>query len=226
MRDHVIHYALIMAAGRGSRMMPLTSRIPKAMAPYGESTLIVKGIEKIKRYVPYVYVTVGYKGALLAEHVVSHGVTGLFDTSGQDNAWWIFNTLMSKLDEPVFVLTCDNVIELDFESLEADYFQLGSPACMVIPVRPVIGLEGDFIHKDDESLVRLIDRNISSNIYCSGIQVLNPKKITDLIVPSDNFYDVWNQLIELKQVYCSSIHPSSWFVADTIDQLENIPPGY
>jgi NDP-sugar pyrophosphorylase family protein len=35
-----IKYALIMAAGRGTRMLPLTSSIPKAMAPLNGTTLI------------------------------------------------------------------------------------------------------------------------------------------------------------------------------------------
>ncbi len=220
-----ITYALIMAAGRGSRMMPLTQNVPKAMAPYDGSTLISQGIKKVKSVVPNIYITVGYKGAVLAQHVIDIGVSGLFDTSGKDNAWWIFNTLMKELDEPVYVLTCDNIIKLDFDLIADEYYSFGSPAAMVVPVKPIEGLEGDYIfHKNN--LIKRLSRNEPSDIYCSGIQVINPKKINSLIKPAENFYSIWSSLIEKDQLYCGDIYPDEWFAADTIKQLEMIPKGY
>ena len=219
----MIRYALIMAAGRGSRMMPLTAALPKAMAPYDQTTLIAQGIQAISKFVPNIYVTVGYKGNILADHVISQGVRGLFDTSGRDNAWWIFNTLMSTLEEPIFVLTCDNVVSLRFDLIYEDYLNLGSPACMIVPVKPTPGLDGDFISQSD-SFVTQLSREIPSDFYCSGIQVLNPRRINKLIPSCDNFYDVWMHLIELRQLKCSSVYPDRWFVADTLEQLSAIPP--
>ena len=43
-----INHAFIMAAGRGIRLVPLSNRIPKAMAPLSGTTLISKGINRIK----------------------------------------------------------------------------------------------------------------------------------------------------------------------------------
>ena len=211
-----------MAAGRGARMMPLTDHIPKAMAPYDGSTLIARGIDQVRRQVPHVYVTVGYKGALLAEHVISHGVAGLFDTSGRDNAWWISNTLMRELDEPVYVLTCDNVTSLDFASIESDYFSRGAPCCMVIPVAPVPSLEGDYIHHDNGCVTKISREEVAAT-YCSGIQVLNPKRTALAAGPADNFYDIWSALIQRGELHCSKVHPDRWFVADTLAQLARLP---
>lgn len=216
-----INYALIMAAGRGMRMMPLTDTIPKAMAPYNGTTLIASGIEKIKKQVPNVYITVGYKGAILAQHVIEHNVSGIFNTEGKDNAWWIFNTLMRYLDEPVYILTCDNVVELDFALLEKEYFDFGAPPCMVIPVQPISGLEGDFIFHEN-NVVTELSREKSSDIYCSGIQILNPKKINDLMPNSQNFYDIWSALIEQRQLFCGNIYPNKWYAVDTLEQLKNL----
>lgn len=216
-----VRFALIMAAGRGMRMMPLTDSIPKAMAPYNGTTLIANGIEKIHRQVPNVYITVGYKGALLAQHVIEHNVTGIFNTEGRDNAWWIFNTLMKELDEPVYVLTCDNVIDLDFLLIEKEYYDFGAPACMVVPVKPIEGLEGDFIFHE-QNVVTDLTRTRKSDIYCSGIQVLNPKKINQLLEPVDNFYQVWTGLMQHKQLYCGDIYPSRWYAVDTLEQLNSL----
>lgn len=219
-----IKTALIMAAGRGSRMMPLTENIPKAMAPYDGSTLISQGIKKIKPFVSDIFVTVGYKGALLAEHVINVGISGLFDTSGHDNAWWLFNTLLRELDEPIFILTCDNITKLDFDSLAIEYHSVGSPIAMIIPVKPIKGLDGDYIHHNN-FIVDKLSRTEKTDIYCSGIQIINPKRLNNLIEPKENFYDVWSQLISKKQLFCSRTYPDNWFVADTMDQLKMIPKG-
>jgi NDP-sugar pyrophosphorylase family protein len=208
-----------MAAGRGQRMMPLTIDTPKAMMIHDGSTLIANGIERLKNFIEDIHITVGYKGAMLAKHVIEHNVRTVFNTDGRGNAWWIFNTLLKHVDEPVLVLTCDNVVELDADKLIQDYFAKGGPACMVVPVTPVDGLEGDYIFHND-GIVTELNRNKPSEFYCSGIQIINPLKINKLVQPSENFYNVWNELIKLKELKCSSIHPKNWFTVDTMEQLD------
>lgn len=214
-----VQHALIMAGGRGMRMMPLTSDMPKAMAPFDGSTLIARRIEKIKTVIPNIHITVGYMGAMLAKHVIEHKVTSIFNTDGKDNCWWVFNTLMKNLDEPVFVLTCDNIVELNYQQLENDYYHLNQPACMVVPVKPIEGLHGDFIFHDNNKVTALT-REKQSDIYCSGIQILNPAKINSLMEPCDNFYNLWQSLINKGELYCSNIYPDKWLAVDTMEQLE------
>lgn len=217
----MINHALIMAAGRGSRMMPLTEVVPKPMAPYQGTTLIAEGIRKIKSHISNIHITVGYKGATLAEHVIKEGVSSVFNTNGKGNAWWIYNTLMKFLNEPIFVLTCDNVVELDFEQLTIEYFEFNQPACMVVPVEPVPGLKGDYIFQENSVVIK-IDRYQPSDSYCSGIQIVNPYKINRITNESEDFYDVWNQLISKKEVFSSNNYPKRWFVVDTLEQLEKL----
>jgi len=214
----IVKHALIMAAGRGQRMMPLTDVVPKPMAPYNGSTLIAKGIEKIAKRIENIHITVGYKGAMLAQHVIQHGAFSVWNTDGKSNSWWIYNTLLKYLDEPIYVLTCDNVVELDFDLLEHNYQEFGSAACMLVPVNPVPGLEGDFIFRDG-NIVTELNRHKSSDIYCSGIQILNPYKINVLTQEGKDFYSVWEQLIQQKQLVVSSVYPSKWLAIDTVEQL-------
>lgn len=218
-----IKHAIIMAAGRGQRMMPLTEYIPKPMIQFNGTSLISQGIEKISKYIPNIYITVGYKGSMLASHVIEHKVNAVFNTEGKPNSWWIYNTLLKYLNEPLLVLTCDNIIELNFEFLEQDYFNSGSPMCMLIPVKPIERLEGDYIfHKC--RIVTEINRDKKSDIYCSGIQIINPFLInkTTICNNNDTFYNVWNQLIKKEQLYCSNIYPNKWISIDNLQQLENV----
>lgn len=221
-----MRHALIMAAGRGQRMMPLTSDRPKAMAPYRGTTLIAHGIDKIRDHIDFIHVTVGYRGAMLAEHVIRHGVSTVFNTEGHGNCWWLFNTFMRNLNEPVCVLTCDNVIDLDFDVLQEDYDALDRPACMVVPVEPVPGLEGDFIFHENQIVTKL-DRQQAAPTYCSGIQVLNPHRVRELIDATEDFNDLWNRLIPHEQVLASRVYPRQWFSVDTerhLDELLRLEP--
>jgi NDP-sugar pyrophosphorylase family protein len=217
----IIRHGIIMAAGRGMRMAPLTDAIPKPMAPYDGTTLIARGISRLAERLEHIHVTVGYKKAMLAQHVIEHGASSVFNTEGKSNCWWIYNTMMSRLDEPIVVLTCDNVVELDFALLEENYLSLNSPACMLVPVRPVEGLEGDFVFQENH-VVKEISRFKESEMYCSGIQVLNPYRLTQITSEGDSFYEVWQQLIDQEQLFVSSVYPKKWFAVDTIEQLTTL----
>ena len=143
----MINHAIILAAGRGIRLMPKTKRIPKAMVKIKNQTLILKGIKKIQRYIKNIHITVGYKGSLLAKHVIENKVNSVINTDKMSNAWWIFNFPFKHINEPVFVLTCDNITNIDFNLIEKDYVKKGKPECFLVPVKPLKKLEGDFIHR-------------------------------------------------------------------------------
>ena len=217
----MIRHAIIMAAGRGMRMAPLTDAIPKPMAPYNGTTLIARGITRLAEKIEHIHVTVGYKKAMLAQHVIEHGASSVFNTEGQSNCWWVYHTLLKSLDEPMFVLTCDNVVDLDFALLEENYLSLNAPACMLVPVRPMPGLDGDYVFHRDH-LVTEISREKHTDIYCSGIQVLNPYRLNMITRDGGGFYDVWQQLIDQQQLFVSSVYPKKWFAVDTIEQLTTL----
>lgn len=216
-----IRHALIMAAGRGLRMMPLTDSIPKPMVTLDGTTLISRGIDFLKKNIEQVHITVGYKGNMVAEHVTAQGVNSIFNTDGHGNAWWVYHTLLKHLDEPVLVLTCDNIVELDIALLTREYNAFGAPPCLVVPVPPVNGLEGDYIFQEN-NVVTELSRTKVSGIYCSGIQILNPAAVNRLTHPTDNFYQLWSELIAQQQLYCSTIYPSRWTAIDTMEQLKNL----
>ena len=119
----VFNHAFIMAAGRGIRLRPLTDKLPKGMLSYNNETLISNGIMKLKKFIKNIHISVGYKGSILAKHVIENNVSSVINTEGKENAWWIFNSLMKNLNEPIVVLTCDNVTTINFHSIEKDYLK-------------------------------------------------------------------------------------------------------
>ena len=216
-----INHAFIMAAGRGTRLMPLTKKIPKGLVKFKQSSLIASGIKKLKKYIDFVHISVGYKGPILAKHLIEERVSSIINTDKKGNSWWIFNSVFKSLDSPLYVLTCDNVTNIDFKKIEKDYYKKGQPLCMIIPTRPVKGLAGDYIFRK-KNIIQKLSRKVKSDIYCTGIQVLNPKKINDKIKSTDDFNILWKRLIKIKQLYVSDIVPKKWYTVDNVDNYKQL----
>jgi NDP-sugar pyrophosphorylase family protein len=221
MSQLLIRQALIMAAGRGNRMRPLTDTLPKSMAPYKGDTLIGNSLTGLKRCIDKIHVTVGYKKAMLSEYLMARGVDTIINTEGHGNAWWVTQSVMRFVDEPVLVLTTDNVTEIDLKFLTSEYIRLGEPVCMLVPVKPIPGVYGDYV-EDEEGLVLNLQRVIPKEKYCSGIQILNPSKLKDMIGFAEDFNTIWSSLIAEKLLFTSTIYPQVWFSVDTLEQLASL----
>jgi MurNAc alpha-1-phosphate uridylyltransferase len=91
----LIKHALILAAGRGLRMMPLTTNTSKAMIQFNNAMLIGNSLKQLKKLdFASITITVGYKGAELAEYAIKEGVHNILNTNEKGNSWWLYNTLL------------------------------------------------------------------------------------------------------------------------------------
>ena len=210
-----------MAAGRGARLMPLTKKIPKGLVKFRQTSLIARGIRRLKKYIKFIHISVGYKGPILAKHLIEEKVSSIINTDTKGNSWWIFNSIFKSFDSPIYVLTCDNVTNIDFKKIEKDYYKKGQPLCMLIPTKPVKGLKGDYIFRK-KNLISKLSRAKKSEIYCTGIQVLNPKRINKKITPTEDFNILWKKLIRIKQLYVSDVMPRKWYTVDDVENYKNL----
>ena len=218
----MIEHVVIMAAGKGTRMLPITNYIPKAMVLHKNKTLIEKSINFFKSKNLKVHVTVGHKSEILAPHLLCNNVNSIINTNGKDNSWWIYNSLIKNIDSPILVTTCDSIIDIDLDVLFEDYMRLNSPSCLIIPTKATESIEGDFIIKKEDGSILSIGRDEKTDLYCSGMQIINPKKINEKTTPVENFKFVWDQLISMGDIYCSEIYPSYWRSIDDLSQLKEL----
>ena len=93
--------------------------------------------------------------------------------------------------------------------------------CMIIPTKPIKGLAGDYIFRKKD-IIHGLSRKVKSDIYCTGIQVLNPKKINDKITSTDDFNILWKRLIRIKQLYVSDVMPKKWYTVDNVDNYKKL----
>ena len=159
MSSKKINHAFIMAAGRGTRLRPLTKKIPKGLIKFKQTSLIANGIKKLKKYIDFIHISVGYKGPILAKHLIEEKVSSIINTDKKGNSWWIFNSIFKSFDSPLYVLTCDNVTNIDFKKIEKDYYKKGQPICMIIPTTPIKGLAGDYIFRKKKYYSKIIKKS-------------------------------------------------------------------
>ncbi|MBP6933159.1 MAG: NTP transferase domain-containing protein [Candidatus Methanofastidiosum sp.] len=209
---------VIMAAGAGLRLKELTINAPKALLEVNGMPLLSYSLNQINKIVDNIFITVGYKKNKIIDYFSDNKKYRIIDTSYKGNSWWIFNSLLKNFNEPVLVLPCDIITIIDLSFIYLNYLSLGCPPCMLVPVQPVKGIDGDFI-EEKNNVVLSISRNFSTPIYCSGIQVINPLYINETMNEQNDFNQLWHQLICNNMLYVSSIYPHPWFSIDTKEQV-------
>ena len=211
--------SVIIAGGNGSRMRPLTDYIPKALVKVDGVPLIDNSINLLSKYNINIYVTYNYLSNILLEKINSK-VKGFINTINQDNSYFLFNSFIKNLNEPIVVIPCDLKIKLDLVKVYEDYLNNNSPSIMVIGTKPVDSIDGDYITCDENNNITSLDRNNKTEKYCSGVQIINPHKVNQLHIENNNFYGVWNSLIEKKELKISNVCPDFWYSYDDIKQVK------
>jgi len=211
--------AIILAGGKGIRMLPLTKYIPKGLVEINDKTLISGVIDLLNQYdVEDVYVTYNYLSEILFNEI-KLDVKGFINTTNQDNSYFLFNSFVKYVNEPFIVISCDLKIELDLNKVYEDYIKLDEPALMIIGTEPNDDIVGDHIIFDESNNILSLDRDIPSPIYCTGVQIINPYKVNEICDESNNFYGVWEQLIKNYSMKLSNINPQKWYSFDNIKQV-------
>ncbi|MGD2173330.1 MAG: nucleotidyltransferase family protein [Gammaproteobacteria bacterium] len=141
--------AMILAAGRGERMRPLTDRVPKPLLPVADKPLIVHHLEALSRAgFGEVVINLSWLGEQIRDLLGDGADFGLSiayseEPEALETAGGILQAL-PRLGERFVVVNADIYTDYDFALLrEAD-----SPAHLVLVENPPHHPEGDFSLED------------------------------------------------------------------------------
>lgn len=211
-------YAVIYAGGAGTRMLPLTQYIPKALIEINNTPLIDYAINFLrKNKIKHIYVTYAYKSEQILTYL-KNKVEGFINTTNKDNSYFLYNSFIKEIDEPVVCMPCDIIVNLNLKQVYTEYKKNNYPAHCIIPVKTNKNISGDYITEQSGIITRL-DRKKETNKYACGIQIINPKQVNELTRACNNFNKVWQQLIALKQLYVLNVEPKTWRAYDNIQNL-------
>lgn len=202
----MFEHAVILAAGRGERMKPLTDYIPKALCKSDGLTLLHKAIHSLPD-VP-LSITYSYLGnQILNEFWNYKRNISFIHTDGQDNAWFIYNSPLKYINKPIVVIPCDISFEINWDELYYEFVQRKSEY-MIIPVET--NNEGDSLVTKEGKVVS-IERK-TGDYKASGIQIFIPS----LVPGYNNFYNIWNYFIRQRKLDASCIRVKNWKAKDYV----------
>ena len=166
--------AMVLAAGRGERMRPITDRIPKPLVPVAGKPLIVYHIESLARAgVRDIVVNLSHLGAQIPAALgdgSSLGVRIAYSDEGpvpMETGGGIFNALPLLGSEPFIVVNGDIWTDFDFRGFALDE---GAHARLVLVPNPPHVARGDFGLDGDH----VIESDRDRYTY-SGIGVYSPE---------------------------------------------------
>ena len=125
----------------------------------------------------------------------------------------IIMAFMDRID------ACASYNEKDYVDFYVGPEQLGRIARKAL--KPLKIFSDTLIFKDNKDHLLALSRDKQSNIMSSGIQILNPAKINEITNKTENFNNLWDELIHLKEIKCSRMSLDSWYSVDDLVQLEN-----
>ncbi|MBT5644303.1 MAG: nucleotidyltransferase family protein [Gammaproteobacteria bacterium] len=150
--------AMILAAGRGKRMMPLTRDIPKPMLRIGNMTLIEDKIIRLSEAgIKKIVINTGYLGSYIHEHVgdgSKYGIEIIISDEGDmpnGTANGIRNIIHEFNEKPFIVVNADiwtNYLFIDLLNMKLKKKTL---AHLVLTTKPEY-LSGDFNIENDEKI--------------------------------------------------------------------------
>jgi len=204
-----IRTALILCAGYGKRLQPITNDIPKPLLKIKNTNLLDNalnfvqslGISNIKINTFYlsekIQNFIESKNYHLNIDVVSDGEK-ILDTGGG-----IFNLIKQSEDEDFLVLNPDTLWNSNyintFNKMEKYYFKNNVKNLLMV-VNKNKSFDNRF--KGDFSLNKnKLSKGIKNEFIYTGCQILNKKvfkKINSNIFP---IYEIWNDLINNKELY-------------------------
>lgn len=176
--------AMILAAGLGNRMRPLTLHTPKPLLEVGGKPLIVWHIEKLAAIgVTEIVINTAWLGEKLAQALgdgSQFGVKILWSHEGEglETAGGIIHALPLLGNQPFILLNGDVWTTMDFAPL-LDVDLNDNLAHLVLVENPQQHPEGDFTLAEGKAYT--FDQQVESeNLTFSGVSVISPKMFEGL----------------------------------------------
>ena len=177
---------MVLAAGKGERMRPITDTIPKPLVPVAGKPLIDHVLDRLAAAgVTRAVVNVHYLADLLERHLASRKEPGIVvsDERGKllDTGGGVVKALSALGTEPFFHLNSDTIwidgATPNLERLAAVFDPASMDALLLLaPTATSIGYSGrgDFTMQPDGRLKRRAEREVAPFVY-AGAAVLRPE---------------------------------------------------
>jgi len=199
--------AMILSAGYGKRLLPLTSKCPKPLLKIGRETLLSNTIKFLKKFgVKQVVINVHYLGSMIDEYINKNNfnldITIVKETDKiLDTGGGILNAIQHFSNEPFLAINPDTIWNLQYikelRLMKKFFFENKQSKCLLLLVKKNKSFDKSF--KGDFSLNKnTINRKIKDNLdyIYTGLQIIDPNILLDLNEKVFSMNKIWDKLIE------------------------------
>jgi len=192
--------AMILAAGYGTRLKPLTDSIPKALVPFNGEPMINYQIKKLVKY--------GFEEIAVNAHHFAEQITDYFDKNSfgikikviveeeiLGTGGGILNALEFFKDENFFLaVNVDVLTDFDFSKI-IEFHKSGNPLASLAVQKRVTKR-----HLEFDNSMRLLKRetesSVKENLYAfNGVHIISNKIFTGRKIEYLDIFDLYLELI-------------------------------
>jgi len=203
----IIKKAMILAAGFGKRMLPLTTKIPKPLIKIGPKNLLERSIELL--------IKIGIDEIIINTHHLSKEIDNFLENKNYqisintikeevllDTGGGILNATKNFKEDPFFVLNPDTIWNKNYyeelKILENSYLKNNKPILLLVNKKNSHdkSFKGDFNFMENN----YITREASNQYIFTGAQIIN-RSIFKTI--NENFFSmnlIWDNMIKEKKL--------------------------
>ena len=202
-----IEHGMILAAGLGKRMQPITLKIPKPLLEINNISLLERAINLLVSHgVKEISINVHYlpnqiksfinKKKFQAKISISNEEDLLLDTGGG-----VLKGTQNFGDKPFFVINPDTIWSKDYldelKSLETIYFKNNKPTLLLVNKKASIdtSFSGDFNLNNKQ-----ISKDNENQFIFTGLQIINRSVLIDEKSKVFSMNKIWNKLIKEKNL--------------------------
>ena len=212
--------AIILAAGRGARLAPLTDTTPKPLLPINGQPLIVRQLQQLRAAsITYVVINLYHLGDLI-ERALGNGekfgmqIAYSHEQSLLETGGGIKNALPLLEDEEFIVCNGDIYTDFDFSSLPNNLTP-NDTAHLVLTPTPKTRERGDFEYSQGR-----VTKRGDDFVYC-GISIFSRRIFTNSPEGAFSSRDLMFEAIEQGQL-SAQIHRSQWSDIGTLGDYQKV----
>lgn len=221
---------MILAAGLGQRMRPLTDTLPKPLLSVGGRTMLDRAFDHLERAgVSRIVVNAHYLAPLITEHVKNHHPQALLshEETLLETGGGVKHALPLLGDNPFFVLNGDSIWTgtESLKQMNEKWDEAHMKALLLlIPRERAHRYEGlgDF-HMDLQGRLTRPQKGEEAPYVYIGAHILTPHLFEKTPVGAFSLNLVWNQALEEGQLY-GHLHEGEWYHMSTPQDLEKYSP--
>ena len=228
--------AMILCAGYGIRLHPLTIDCPKPLLKIGNETLLSNTLKFLEQYgIKHVVINVHYLAKQIVDYInkkkfnlsitIVEEKNKILGTGGG-----VLNAINYFLNEPFLIINPDTIWNSHYlkelKLMEKTLFENKKSKCSLLVVNKEKSFDQSF--KGDFNLKNnLINRKDRDNLNCiyTGLQIIKPEVFNGLSEEVFSINRIWDQLIQRNELYGKESNINFLHVS-TLDIYERVLEKY